>query len=149
MVMRRRVAWLIVLLGLVSLGWYFDFYDILYTSIVELASQPEIADAFDDPVSGRIDALLMLVSFFLLTPVVLGVVLLAFVFVLIVLLLISEPLLRALNLPGWVCVPVVLVAAACAAYVARDTWVPDFIYVLGLAAKAGLVYFASAPSVPR
>ncbi len=144
-----RVAWLIVLLGLVSLGWYVELFDLLYAGIVRLANQPETADAFDDPGGGRVDALLMLVSFFLLTPVVLGAVLFVLVAVMIVFLLLTEPLLRTLSLPPWVCVTAVLVGAACAAYVARAVWVPQFVYVLGLAAKAGLVYFSSTPSVPR
>lgn len=147
--MSLRVAWLIVSLGLVSLGWYFDFFDVLYAGIVELANQPEIGDAFDDPVSGRVDALLMLVSFFLLTPVALGVVLFVLVGVIIVFLLIFEPLLRTLGLPPSVCVTFVLVAAVCAAYVARAVWIPDVVYVLGMAAKASLVYFSATPTLPR
>jgi hypothetical protein len=76
-------------------------------------------------------------------------VLFVLVGVIIVFLLISEPLLRALGLPPSVCVAAVLVGAVCAAYVARGMWMPDFVYVLGLAARAGLVYFSSTPSVPH
>src|SRR5262245_6921810 len=140
--------WLVVVLialvaaGL-SLGWLAPVRD----TIATLASRPDAQDAFGDPHTGRTDALIMLVSFFLLTPFALFVGLLALTFLMIASLLVTEPVFRAFRLPTWLCVPLVLGGVGSAAYTVRDTWTPPLLYVLGLAARAGLVYFASAPTV--
>lgn len=147
--MRRSVVWLLVLAALVGLGWYIDFQEIFEGWVDELASHRDVAKAFNDPQSGRIDALLMLVSFFLLTPIALGLLLLGFVFVLIVFLLLAEPVVRLLKLPLWSCVPIVLGGTSVAAYVMRASWVPQFIYVIRLVAKAGVVFFSTTPPLPR
>jgi hypothetical protein len=148
-----RVRWLpsaaLVLVALGWTAWYFGLLEPVYRLIVLLASQPETWDAFRDPQSGRTDALLMMVSFFMLTPIVLFIVLLALVFVLIVLLLLTEPFFRLLSLPSWLCVPIVLIGSAYAAWVVRGLWLPQVLYVLGLAAQAGLVYFSTPPPIPR
>lgn len=148
-----RVRWVpLVALVLVALGWiawYFDFFAPLYGLIVWLASQPDTWEAFRDQATGRTDALLMLVSFCLLTPIVLFILLLGLVFVLIVLLLLTEPFFRVLRLPSWLCVPIVLIGSAYAGYIVRALWLPQVLYVLGLAAQAGLVYFSVPPSIPR
>src|ERR687891_89571 len=95
-------------LGATSLSWYAGLFAGLRPYVVALANHPGVAEAFSDPLSARTDALLMLVSVFLLTPVLLGVVLGVIVFAVIVALLVSEPVLRPLNLPSWICVPLVL-----------------------------------------
>lgn len=140
----RGMQWvallLIVLVGAAwSLGWLAPFRDIL--SI--LASQPDTQDAFRDPQTGGTDALIMLVSFFLLTPFAVLVGLLALTFVMIAALLITEPFFRSVRLPSWLCVPLVLGGVAWGAYSVRESWMPPLLYVLGLAARAWLVYFAS------
>jgi len=147
--MRRSVVWLLVLAAIVGLAWYVDFSDIFEGWMEELAAHHDVAKAFADPTSGRIDALLLLVSFFLLTPIVLGLLLLGFVFVLIVFLLFAEPIVRLLKLPLWSCVPIVLIGAAIAAYVMRDSWYPQFLYVIRLVAKAGVVFFSTPTPLPR
>jgi len=147
--MRRSVVWLLVLAAIVGLAWYVDFSDIFEGWMYELAAHRDVAKAFSDPISGRIDALLLLVSFFLLTPIVLGLLLLGFVFVLIVFLLFAEPIVRLLKLPLWSCVPIVLVGVAVAAYVMREAWYPQFLYVIRLVAKAGIVFFSTPTPLPR
>jgi hypothetical protein len=147
--MRRSVVWLLVLAVIVGLAWYIDFSDMFEDWIQELAAHRDVAKAFTDPTSGRIDALLLLVSFFLLTPVVLGLLLVAFVFVLIVFLLFAEPVVRLLKLPLSSCVPIVLLGSAAAAYVMRASWYPEFLYVMRLVAKAGVVFFSTPSPLPR
>jgi hypothetical protein len=147
--MRRRVVWLLVLAGLLSIAWYIDVPEIVADWARELAIHQDVAKSFNDPVSGRIDALILLVSFSLLLPVLLIFVLLGFVFVLIVFLLFAEPAFRALRVPLWTCVPIVLGGAGLAAHLTRETWFPQLVYVLRLTAKAGVVFFSSAPPVPR
>ena len=148
-----RVRWgrssAVVLVALGWGAWYLGYFAPLYRLVVWFARQPETWNAFRDPESGRTDALLMLVSFFLLTPIVLFIVLLALVFVLIVLLLLTEPCFRVLRLPSWLCVPIVLMGSAYAAWIVRALWLPQVLYVLGLTAQAGLVYFSKPPPIPR
>ena len=147
--MRRRIVWLLVLAGLVSAAWYVDVPEIVEDWAAQMAIHQDVVKAFNDPVSGRIDALIMLVSFSLLMPVILIFMLLAFIFVLIVFLLFAEPALRALRLPLWTCVPIVLGGAGLAAYLMREAWYPHLVYVVRLTAKAGIVFFSSVPPVPR
>ncbi len=141
------VALLLIVLvsGAWSLGWFAPLKNILTT----LASQPDTKDAFGDPLAGRTDALIMLVSFFLLTPFALLVALLALTFIMIAALLITEPFFRLLRLPTWPCVPVVLGGVAWGAYIVRESWMPPLLYVLGLAARAGIVYFGSPAGTVR
>jgi hypothetical protein len=145
----RRVVWLLALVALLGAVWAFDVFDILRGWLYQLASHPDTADAFDDYLAGRTDALLMLVSVFLLTPIVLGLVLLALVFVLVVVLAAAEPVLRLMRLPLWVCVPVLLVGLAVAAYVVRAMWFPQLAYFAGLGAKAWIVFFSTSPPIPH
>ncbi|MGH7313416.1 MAG: hypothetical protein ACREJV_09600 [Candidatus Rokuibacteriota bacterium] len=145
----RGVRWLVVLFGLGCIAWYFGLFAPAEAWLISLANRPEMAKAFADPHTGRTDALLVLVSFFLLTPIFVGIVLLGVIFVMIVFLLLSEPVFRLFHLPLWLAVPVVLVSSASVAYTMRATWLPDVLYVLGLTAKAGLVYFAAPVLIPR
>jgi hypothetical protein len=145
----RWLRWFTVLFGLGWLAWYFDLFAPLETWLIAQAHRPELATAFSDPHSGRTDALLVLVSFFLLTPIFVGIVTLGVVFVLIVFLLLAEPVFRLFRLPLWMSVPVVLVSAVSAAYTMRAMWLPEALYVIGLTAKAGLIYFAAPLVIPR
>lgn len=145
----RWGRWLLVLGVLAGLAWYGDLGPLMRPLVEEFANQPEVAGAFSDPESARIDALLLLVSFFLLTPAVIGLLALSVVFVLVVALLVTEPLFRWLRLPLWSCVPLVLGLAGAGAWMARDTWLPHLTYVLALTARAGLVFFTTPVPVPR
>ena len=144
----RSVQWVVVLLvalvaTALSLGWFAPVKGVL----ASLAAHADAQDAFRDPHTGRTDALIMLVSFSLLTPFALLVGILALTFVMIAALLVTEPFFRALHLPSWLCLPLVLGGVAWAAYGVRETWLPPLLYVLGLAARAGFIYFASASPV--
>ncbi len=145
----RWVRWLAVLVGLGCVAWYFGLFDPVERWLIALANGPETARAFSDPLTGRTDALLVLVSFFLLGPIFLGILLLCVVFVMIVFLLLCEPVFRLFRLPLSLSVPFVLVGLASVAYTMRATWLPDALYVLGLTAKASLVYFAYPLPIPR
>jgi hypothetical protein len=147
--MMRWGRWLLALGVIAGLAWYGDLGPRLRPAVEQLASQPEVADAFMDPESARIDALLLLVSFFLLTPAVIGLLALAVVFALVVTLLVAEPVFRWLRLPQWGCVPLVLGLAGAGAWMSRDTWLPHLLYVVALTAKAGLVFFTTPVPVPR
>jgi hypothetical protein len=147
-----RVRWprfIVTVFGLGCFAWYFGLFAPLTPALLWLASQPETWDAFSDPQTGTSDALLMLISFFLLSPFVLFIGFLVLTFVVIVILVLSEPLFRAVRAPSWLCVALVLVGIGIGAYVYREVWMPQTLYVLGLAARAGLVYFAQAVPVPR
>ncbi len=145
----RWVRWLVILLGLGVIASYLGLFAPLENWLISLANRPDTAKAFSDPHTGRTDALLVLVSFFLLTPILMGIGLLGVVFVLIVFLLLCEPVLRLFRLPLWLAVPVVLVGSVSVAYTMRAAWLPDALYVLGLTARAGLVYFAVPTAIPR
>lgn len=146
----RGMQWVVVLLVvLVGAAWGLGWLAPIKGTLTTLAAQPDTQDAFRDPHTGRTDALIMLVSFFLLTPFAMFVGLLALTFVIIAALLITEPFFRAVRLPTWLCVPLVLGGVAWAAYGVRETWMPPLLYVLGLAARAGLVYFAGTTAITR
>jgi len=145
----RWVRWLVVLTGLGVLASYLGLFEPVQRWLFSLANRPETVRAFSDPLTGRTDALLVLVSFFLLTPIFVGVVLIAVVFVLIVFLLLTEPVFRVFRLPLWTTVPVMLIISASVAYTMRAAWLPDVLYVIGLTARAGLVYFSQPLPIPR
>jgi hypothetical protein len=145
----RWVRWLAILFGITCIAWYLELFEPVGQWLVALANRPETAKAFSDPMTGRTDALLVLVSFFLLTPIFLGIVLLGVVFVLIVFLLLSEPVFRLFRLPLSLSVPVVLVSLVFVAYGVRAMWLPEVLYVLGLTTKASMVYFAAPLPIPR
>jgi len=149
MMRNRWVRLLAVLFGLGCIAWYAGLFAPVERWLISLANQPDMAKAFSDPITGRTDALLVLVSFFLLGPIFLGIGLLGVVFVMIVFLLLTEPVFRLFRLPLSLAVPVVLIALGSVAYTMRATWLPDALYVLGLTAKAGLVYFSNPLPIPR
>jgi hypothetical protein len=147
---RLRPALLsLVLLILVWIAWRVGVFAVLYTKLAWLAQQPTVSTAFGDVHHGRVDALVMMLSFLLLAPIVLFIVLLALVFVVIVFVLLFEPLMRLLRLPEWVAVPMVLVGSAAGAWAFSGLWLPHSMHVLGLVARAWFVYFSSVPSFPR
>ncbi|HEY7366205.1 MAG TPA: hypothetical protein VIE37_19060 [Methylomirabilota bacterium] len=145
----RWLRWLVIVVGLGLIASYLGLFTPVENWLISLANRPEMGKVFSDPHTGRTDALLVLVSFFLLTPIFLGIVLLGVIFVMIIFLLLSEPVFRLFRLPLWMAVPVVLVSSGSVAYSMRAAWLPDVLYVLGLTAKAGLVYFAAPGSIPR
>jgi hypothetical protein len=147
--MRGRLAlWgAIAVLAVAVAAWSAADFTGLRPFVVWLASQRELTDAFNDPLSARTDALLTLVTLFVLTPVCLGILVGVVIFTVIVALLVTEPVFRSLN--SWICVPLVLVGFGVGVWAIHGHWVPHLLYVGGLAAKAGLVFFSPTGGVAR
>jgi hypothetical protein len=146
--MRAPWPWVGVTIAVAAVAaWSVGVFTGLRPLALALANQPNVTEAFNDPVSARTDALLVLVSFVLLSPVVLGIVAGVVAFAVIVTLLLTEPVVRPLRLPPWVCVPFVLLALGYGVWAARGQWESPLRYVGGLAAKASLIFFA-APGTP-
>ena len=129
-------------------AWAMGVFAGLRALAISLARQPDVAEAFTDPVSGRTDALLVLVAFVLLSPVALGIVAGVAAFAVIVTLLVTGPVVRPLQLPPWTCVPLVLLALVYGVWAARGQWETPLRYVGGLAAKASLIFF-TPPGTPH
>jgi hypothetical protein len=144
----RLTVWTIALVAALWLAWFSGVTAVVQARFSWLVAQPGVADAFTEPDYGRVDALVMLLSFFLLAPIGALLVLIALLFLLIVFVLLFEPVLRLMRLPEWVAVPVVLAGSAAGAWVTQPMWLPQSLHVLGLVARAWLVYFSSVP-LPR
>ena len=143
--MRSRWRWVVVgVIGLVALAEYAGLSSVVGARITSLASQPDVATAFQHPESGRTDALTALIAFAVLGPIaaflaVLALVLLAKAF---------EALVVSVRLPGWLSTPVVGAATVAAMYATSQSWVPLSLYGLGLIARAYLVYaYGTAPVI--
>jgi hypothetical protein len=73
--MRRSWRWVgVAIVAAAVAAWYVEVFAALRPLAVSLASQPDVANAFSDPVSARTDALVVLVSFVLIAPVCLGLI---------------------------------------------------------------------------
>lgn len=145
----RYAVWSLVLGTAAVLGYGAGALRPVERWLAHLAAQPGVREAFSDPDYGRVDALTLLLSVFLLTPFGALLLALAFVFVLIVVALLFEPVLRALRLPDWLALPVVLIGTAGGAWAASGFWLPQSLHVLGLVARAWSVYFGTPGGVPR
>ena len=145
----RLTAWSLVVVTLMWVAWYGGVFAEVASRLTWLADQPGISTAFTQPEHGRVDALVMLLSFFLLAPMAVLLALVALIFVLIVFVLLFEPLLRVMRLPEWVAVPVVVMGSAAGAWATTPLWLPQGLHVVGLVTRAWLVYFASIPAFPR
>jgi hypothetical protein len=143
----RWPAWVVIGLVLLGLLWLVDAFAPVRRWLVWLASQPTVQNAFVDPEHGRLDAMLMLMSFTLVAPVLLLVAAIGLAFVLIVVALLFEPILRIMRLPNWTSVPVVLAAVSYVAYSLQALGLPYSKHVLGLVARAGIVYFSSGAAL--
>lgn len=141
----RLTVWFVVLVSATWLAWFSGLFTAIGRRLATLAAQPAVANSFDNPDYGRVDALIMLLSFFLLAPIGLLIVLLALIFLLIVFILLFEPILRLLRLPEWVAVPMVLAGSVAGAWAMSGLWLPHSMHVLGLVARAWMVYFSSVP----
>lgn len=141
-----RISWGALLLAALTAAWYAGLFAAVQQALHTLASQPDVADAFTDPEHGRLDALLLIISFLLLTPFALLIGLLALVFAVIVVSLLLEPVLQMARVPGWTSLPLVLLATAWAAWALRDGWAPQAVHLAALIARAWVIYFTSAPT---
>src|SRR5262249_57717029 len=95
------------------IAWSTDILVPVEHWLLSLAGHPEIRNQFNDPEYGRVDALTMLLSVFVLSPFAALLIIAAFTFALIVAALLIEPVLRTFSLPDWVAVPVGLAGSAC------------------------------------
>lgn len=145
----RLTAWSLVAVTMVWVAWYGGLFAVIAARLSWLVDQPGVSTAFAEPEHGRVDALVMLLSFFLLAPMAVLLALVALIFVLIVFVLLFEPVLRLLRLPEWVAVPVVVMGSAAGAWATTPLWLPQSLHVIGLVARAWLVYFSAIPGFPR
>jgi hypothetical protein len=131
---RSRLLFLAVLLGF-ALSWYFGGAE-LELQLVSLANQPHVTSAFQDPISGKSDALMTLICFALFAPMA------AFVAVLIMIFLVRglEAVLVTLRGPAWFSAPLVGLTVFGALYASSPAWLPSSLYGLGLIARAYFVY---------
>jgi hypothetical protein len=115
----------------------------LEARIISLANQPAVRTAFEDPESGRSDALTALIAVFIVTPIA------AFVVAMLAVLSVKmfEAVLVSIHLPAWLSLPVVSMSALAAVYATSASWIPHSLYALGLVARAYLVYNNTAPPV--
>lgn len=135
--MRNRWVWVfLVILVLGVLAEYGGLSSRIGARITSLASQPSVSAAFQDPESGRTDALTTLVAFAILTPIGAGVLLVA----LVLLAKAFEAVVVSCRLPGWLSAPVVGMGAIVTMYVTSQMWVPSSLHALGLVARAYLIY---------
>lgn len=145
----RLLLWLLTVAAGLVLAWYAGLPGPVRERMIWLANQPGVREAFKEADYGRVDALITLISFFLLVPAGLLVVLLIFVFVLIVFALLFEPVWRLLRLPDWTSVAVTAAVWLAGAWLTSALWWPTSLHALGLVARAWLVYFSGPPPVPR
>ena len=131
---RSRLLFLIVLVGSV-LSWYLGGAD-LERQLASLANQPHVNSAFQDPITGKSDALMVLICFSLLTPMA------AFVAVIILIFLVRglEAVLITLRGPAWFSAPLVGMTLLVTLYASSQVWLPTSLYGLGLIARAYFVY---------
>lgn len=104
--------------------------------VITLANRPDVSSAFQDPESGRSDAMVALVAFAVLGPIVAGILLFALVLVMKGV----ETALVTVRLPGWLSVPIVVVGGGYGVYVTSSSWLPQSLYAAGLVSRAYLVY---------
>ncbi len=146
MITMRLLLWSLLVAAAGGLAWGVGWIGSFQAWLAGLARQPGVREAFADPEYGRIDALTLLLSFFLLTPIGALVLAIVMVFVLIAVALLFEPALRTLKVPDWVAVPVVLAGSGCVAWAASGLWLPQSLQILGLVVRAWSVYFSGTPA---
>jgi len=107
-----------------------------------LASQPDVATIFQNPVTARSDALTTLIAFAVLTPIAL------FVAIVVVLMVVAgiSTLLVSIHLPAWLSAPLVAVIAIVTLYRASEAWLPAWLYGMGVVARAYVVYSSTGPA---
>lgn len=148
--MRTRFwIWALLVVATLLIAWNADFFAPLEQWLLSLTGHPEIRDRFNDPNYGRVDALTLLLSVFVLSPFAAFIAIAIVTFALILTALLLEPILRTFSLPDWVAVPVVLAGSACGVWAASGFWLPQSLHVLGLVVKAWTVYFGVEGPAPH
>lgn len=126
------------------LAWYLAPSTGIHAQLSWLAGQPAVQTAFQGE-GGSTDALLVLLAFAILTPLALAMVVVLLCFLVKA---IGGPFAR-LHLPEWTSTAVVVAAFSWGTYALRDWWLAVALYVLGLSARAYLVYTSSMPAPPQ
>jgi hypothetical protein len=142
--MRRRLPMILMIVVVVGVGLSYAAQSIgLEARIISLANQPGVRTAFQDPESGRSDALTMLIAVFVVTPIA------GFVVAMLALLVVKmfEAVLVSIHLPAWLSAPVIGMSTFAAIYATSAAWIPQSRYALGLVARAYLVYNSTSPPV--
>jgi hypothetical protein len=141
--MRNR--WLWVLIAIVVLGMLAEYGGLtamMGVRVRSLASQPSVSTSFQDPDSGRTDALTTLIAAAILTPMAAAVVVVA----LVLLTRALEAVVVSCHLPGWLSAPVVGMSTVATIYATSQMWLPSSLHALGLVARAYLIYaYGTAP----
>lgn len=144
--MRKRwKVWLLMALVFAAgVGWWAHSSQTIRDQIWWLATQPRVETAFDDE-GGGAEALIVLLSFIIVTPVVVSI----FAILLTFAVKVVGAFLYRLRLPEFVSVPVVMAALVVSTYTVREAWLPGSLYLLGLVARAYLVFSSSVPVLPH
>jgi len=145
----RRWIWALLLAATLLIAWNTDVFVPIEHWLVSLAGHPEIQSQFNDAEYGRVDALTLLLSVFVLSSLAALLIIAAFTFALIMAALLIEPVLRTFSLPDWVAVPVILAGSACGVWAASGFWLPQSLHLLGLVVKAWTVYFGLERPLPH
>jgi hypothetical protein len=111
--------------------------------IMWLANHPSGTSEFQNPESGRSDALVALISTAVLTPIAIFIVIVAFMFVVGM----FEGVLVLVHLPDWLSAPVVALISGVAMYLTASSWGPPSFAGLALVARAYVVFARTSPPV--
>jgi hypothetical protein len=142
---KRGKLWLLLTLAVaIGLGWWAHSSPAVRDHIGWLAAQPQVQSAFDDE-GGSAEALIVLISFVIVTPVMLTILALLLAFAVKVV----GAFLFRLRLPEFISVPVVLTMLIVGTYTVREAWMPGSLYLLGLVARAYLVFSTAVPALPH
>jgi hypothetical protein len=134
--------WLPAIILVSAVATYVGLGSRMQERIAWLAGQPEVATAFQNPITARSDALTALIAFTVLTPIALFVAIVVFLIVVAGV----TTLLVSLHLPGWLSAPLVAVIAIVTLYRASEVWMPAWLYGMGVVARAYLVYSSTGPA---
>ena len=138
---KRGKLWLLLALVFAAgIGWYAHSSPAVRDQVWWLASQPRVEHAFDDE-GGGAEALIVLLSFVIVTPVAVSVLALLLMFMMKVV----GGFLYQLRLPEFISLPVVMLGLVVTTYAVREAWLPGSLYLMGLVARAYLVFSSSVP----
>lgn len=132
--------WLLVLLGALFLGSYLGWFSWgpVEETIRRLAIRPGVPEILRDSSVARPEALFILLSFLLVTPIAGLIAVFLFVFLLVILAGTLGPVWRMFGLPYWSLVVLLLVVLTGAAYAKNAVWLPWVQRLAGVVAQAYL-----------
>lgn len=136
----RWYNWLLLLGGALVVGGYFGLVSLapLDEALQRVAGSSKVGDVFQHA-GGRQEALFVLFTFLLLTPLAVLVGLFMIVFAFAILMALVGPVTRSFGVPDGATSALLVLGAGALAYVKADAWLPPFQLVLGLVVRAFLV----------